>query len=132
MLVKARSRHRFQRTGGVYLYRCRNRLPIPENRFDIPNRLRYGVKPTSQDRAISVLRVPEAAQRWVSTRFLRFLGRVEVPESQGVGIALSVVVKVSVFSFWMPLRQFWEYYRLRASECQYFLLIYRKFLLLYS
>ena len=97
MPAKARSRHRFQRTGGVYQCRCRNRLPTHENRFGIPNRLRCGIKLTCPDRGVSALRVPEVVPRLVSISLSGFLCRVEMSEFGGADISLCILAKVSVF-----------------------------------
>lgn len=97
MLVKGRFRHRFQRTGGVYRYKYRNRLPTHESKFDIPIRPRCGGEPICRGRAVSALRVHVVVLKLVSTSLLNFLCRVEVPELGGADISLNILVKVSVF-----------------------------------
>ena len=97
MPAKARSRHRFQRIGGVCQCKCRNRLPIRESRFGIPNRLRCDGKPTYRDRAVSALRVHVVVRRLVSTSLLSFLCGAEVPEFEGARISLGILAKASVF-----------------------------------
>ena len=95
--AKARSLDRCQQTVGVYQYKYRNRLPIPENRFRIPNRSRSAGKPTCLDTGVSALRVPVVVRRSVSIYLRCFPLWAGVPESQGVGTDLSILGSVSVF-----------------------------------